>query len=184
MHACTHTRIHTHTHTGPGWLMDTRRTCSSSYPPVDFVMPQFLQHKSDYDRWHSQPFYSQPGGYKLCLGVDAGGSGSGVGTHVSVLLFLMKGENDHQLRWPFEHDVMVKILNWQRNDNHVIITISFKNAPTASKQRVISRNLALEWGEFQAIPISSVSKSPYQDTQYLQNDCLYLQVLKVEPPKI
>ena len=97
----THTHIH-YTHTGPGWLINMKGTRSSSYPPIIIIMPHFSQHKRDDDVWYSQPFYSRPGGYKLRLCVIPNGVGSGKGTHVAVYVYLMKGENDHQLQWPFK----------------------------------------------------------------------------------
>ena len=173
-----------HTHTGPGWLMGTKGTLSSPYPPCHVVMPRFSQHKKDDDKWYSQPFYSVPGGYKLCLCVVANGWDDGIGTHIGIAVFLMKGENDHHLQWPFEHDVTYGILNWKRDENHVIKTTHFKNAPTECKERVTSEQRAESgWGFPQILPHSSLSDGDANNTQYLHNDCLCLQVLKVEPPK-
>ena len=83
-------------------------------------MLQFSQHVRDDDRWYTQPLYLAPGGHRLCLCVDANGYGSDAGTHISVFVIIMKGENDHQLQWPFQHDVMCGILNWKRDENHII----------------------------------------------------------------
>ena len=47
-------------------------------------MPQFSQRKRSKELWHSLPFYSEPGGYKLCLQVAANGVGAGKGTRVRV----------------------------------------------------------------------------------------------------
>ena len=189
-HTCKHTHIQTHTHThthiqtGPGWLMDTKGICSSPFLPTQVIMPRFSQHKRDDDRWYSQPFYSQPGGYKLCLCVVANGEGSCRGTHVSASIFLMKGENDHQLQWPFEHVVKYGILNWKRNQNHVISTSDFKNARTICKERVISQERAGRGpGRLNLLSHSSLSDGAAEDIQYLHNDCLCLHVLKAEPPK-
>ena len=164
--------------------MNMKGTRSSPYPPTIIIMPQFSQHKKDVDRWYSQPFYSWPGGYKLCLCVTANGRGSGKGTHISVFVYLMKGENDHLLHWPFEYDVTYGILNWKMDENHVVKTIDFMTAPVEWKQRITSQERA-EGGRglFQFLPHSSLSNAAVKDTQYLHNDCLCLQVLKVEPPK-
>ena len=185
-HIHTHTQTHTHkhTHTGPGWLMDTKGALSSPYAPTHIIMPRFSQHKRDDDSWFSEPFYSNPGGYKLCLRVDANGDGCGKGTHVSVFVYLMKGENDHQLQWPLEHNVTYGIVNWKRDKNHVIRTSHFKNAPTKCNRRVTSLDRAeCGLGRAKFLPHSSLSDGAANDTQYLQNDCLCMQVLKVEPPK-
>ena len=164
--------------------MNTKGTLSSPYPPTHIIMPRFSQHKRDDERWYSQPFFSRPGGYKLCLSVDANGSAVGKGTHVSVYVVLVKGENDHQVQWPFEQNVTYGILNWQRDEDHVITTVSFKNTPTICKERVTSEERAesgIGYGQFLAH--SSLSDGAAKDTQYLRNDCLCLQVLKVDPPK-
>ena len=127
--------------------------------------------------------YSQLGGYKLCLCVYANGAGSGKGTHITVAVHLMKGENDHHLQWPFEHVVTYGILNWKRDGNHDIKTTHFKNAPTKDKQMLTSQEMAKSGRGDHFLPHSSLSDGAAKDTQYLHNDCLCLQVLKVEPPK-
>ena len=164
--------------------MDTKGTLSSPYPSCYIIMPHFSQHKGDDDRWFSQPFYSAPGGYKLCLCVDASGRGFGAGTHTSLSIFLMKGENDHQLQWLFEHDVTCGILNWNRDERHVIYTIHFKDAPTQVKLRVTLRERAERgWGFARFLSHTSLHDSGTKNVQYLHEDCLCLQVLKVEPPQ-
>ena len=183
-HACTYAHTCTHAQTGPSWLMDTKGTLSSPYLPTHIVMPRFSQHKKDGDEWYSQPFYSWPGGYKLCLNVDANGYGVRKGTHVSVFVFLMKGENDAHLQWPFEHNVTYGILNWKRDENHVIRTTNFKMALTTDKERVTSQERAEGGGGFlDLLPHSSLYDGALNNTQYLHNDCLCLQVLKVDLPK-
>ena len=146
-------------------------------------MPKFSQHKKDDDKWHSQPLYSSPGGYKLCLGVNANGNGSGKGTHISVYVCLMKGENDDHLQWPFEHEVICRLLNWKRDENHVMKTAKFKTVSKEGKERVTSGQRAAGRGWFQFLPHSSLSDGADKNPQYLYQDCLCLQVLKVEPPK-
>ena len=114
----------------------------------------------------------------------ANGECSGKGTHISVSVFLMKGENDHQLQWPFEDPVTYGILNWKRDENHVIKTFAFKIADSDCNRRVTSEERAkFGWGFHQFLPHTSLSDGAAKDTQYLLNDCLFLQVLKVEPPK-
>ena len=137
--------------------MDSKGTLSSPYPPSIIVMPRFSQHKRDDDSWYSQPFYSALGDYKLCFCVTANGKGSGGGTRVSMYVCLMKGDKDDQLQWPFKHDVTYRILNWKRDENHVINTSDFKNAPTPSKERVTSKERADHaWGCSKFLPHSSL----------------------------
>ena len=95
----------------------------------------------------------------------------------------MKGENDHQLRWPFEHDVTYRILNWKTDENHLMYITSFKYASVKYKQRVTSQERA-KGGHGHDFPFhSSISDGAAKDAQYLHNDCLCLQVMKIESPK-
>ena len=147
-------------------------------------MPHFSKHKSDDDVWLSRPFYSAPGGYKLCLRVCANGRSLGKGTHVSAYVHLMKGENDDQLHWPFEDDVALRILNWKSDENHVIKTIPFKGAEVKNKERVTSREVASSGrGPSKFLSHILLYGTNNELVQYLNMDCLCLQVLKVEPPE-
>ena len=114
----------------------------------------------------------------------ANGDGSGKGTHISVYIYLMKGENDCDLQWPFEHDVMWRILNWKRDENHIIGVEKFKNAATRTNARVTSSERApTGYGHPKALSHTWLYSSKDEHVQYLNEDCLCLQVLKVEPPK-
>ena len=76
---------------------------------VDFVMNNFDQHKKDQDVWMSPSFYSHPRGYKMCLAVHANGYGDGEGTHVSVFVYIRRGEYDNILRWPFQGTITIGV---------------------------------------------------------------------------
>ena len=102
---------------------------------------------------------------------------------MSVYVHLMKGENDHQLQWPFEHDVTYRILNWKRDENHVIKTVSYEHAEAKDKERVRSKEVASSGrGSQRFFSHTLLYDSSDEYIQYLNEDCLCLQVLKVEPP--
>ena len=54
----------------------------------------------------------------MCIKVDCNGFGDGEGTHVSVYAYLMRGENDNHLPWPFTGTITVELLNQLEDDNH------------------------------------------------------------------
>ena len=81
-------------------------------------MTNFEQHKKNSDIWLSPPFYSQIGGYKMCISVYANGCGVGEDTHLSVYINMMAGEYDDNLKWPFHGEVTVQLLNQRNNVNH------------------------------------------------------------------
>ena len=78
-------------------------------PTVDIVIDDFERRKKSSDEWLSAPFYTHLGGYRLCLEVDVNGYGSGKGTHVSVYVYLMRGEFDDLLEWPFHGEVTIQL---------------------------------------------------------------------------
>lgn len=87
----------------PSWARANRRPSGPPVltPPMTFIMTGFSQYRARDDQWHSPPFYSHAGGYKFCLMVDANGHESQ--QHVSVHIFLMRGDHDDSLTWPFRY---------------------------------------------------------------------------------
>ena len=92
-------------------------TCTGTLP-FEFTMTEFEQHKRANDDWCSPPFYTHTHGYKMCIVVNANGSFSGRGTHVSVTSRLMRGDFDAALQWPFEGSITIQLLNQLEDSNH------------------------------------------------------------------
>ena len=149
--------------------------------PTERTMTNFAQDKLDSDHWYSRPFYTHPQGYKMCLKVYANGSGKGKGTHVSVYAYLMRGEFDDHLKWPFRGCVVIQLCNQLQDKYHHGYTIDFSETTDA---RVISRVTSGEradsgWG-CDLIPHSDLNFNPTNNCQYLKNDCLYFKIVAVE----
>ena len=149
---------------------------------TELTMTNFEQHKIDNDHWYSPPFYTHPRGYKMCLNVEANSSGDGRGIHVSVFAFLMRGEFDDHLKWPFQGHITVVILNQLENNNHITYTISFTD--TTDKDvlgKVTGRERASSgWGYHSFIAHTELGYNPVKNCQYLKYDCLQFRVVKVE----
>ena len=79
----------------------TLQRCIGVLPPVRLTMTNYEKRKKSSDQWYSPPFYTHPQGYKMCLRVYVNGSGGHKGTHVSLYAYLMRGEFDDYLKWPF-----------------------------------------------------------------------------------
>ena len=90
-------------------ISELKCSIPKQYPPVDLVMTDFITHRLKEDQWFSEPFYTHPGGYKMCLSVFANGIGKGKDTNVSVFANLMRGEYDDYLDWPFRGKVVVQL---------------------------------------------------------------------------
>ena len=69
----------------------------------------------------SKPFHTSHGGYCMCIKVYANGNGDGdsLGSCVSVFVYLMRGNNDDCLPWPFTGTVTIELLNQLEDKNHI-----------------------------------------------------------------
>ena len=142
-------------------------------------MSNFTSLREGGETWYSPPFYTHIGGYKLCLEIDANGSGSGKGTHVSVFVCLMRGEYDDSLPWPFRADVTVQIMNHRSNEGHVERTVHFdESIPDVHTGRVTEGERAPAWGYDKFIPHSALCYDETWNTEFLtsKDDSLEFQV--------
>ena len=140
-------------------------------------MMNFSTHKKSNEIWYSPPFYTSTNGYKLQMEVHANGFGDGKGTHVSLSVCLMKGENDQYLQWPFKGDISIQMLNWREDNQHEEAIISFNdNADIKSRSKVIEgeRGVALGYSEF--IRIADLEYDPKKNCAYLQDDTLCIKI--------
>ena len=149
----------------------------------DFTLTEFTKRKQFNNNYYSPPFYSHPHGYKLCIRVYANGRHSAKETHISVYAYLMKGEyNDSVLDWPFEGDIIVELINWREDKNHLSHAIVFnQQIEPKHSSRVTEGDISQHgWGScHDAFPHSSFLYNPVTNTEYLQDDCLRFRVREV-----
>ena len=127
----------------------------------------FYKHNQSSAPWFSPPFYRN--GYKLCLEVS---TDKGTGTHLSVLVHLMRGEFDDQLQWPFEGDITIQLLNQRGEDDHLDHTIHFTDKiPDSYARRVVNQDKAdLGYGRMKFVSHRELK------SRYIKNDRLRFQV--------
>jgi hypothetical protein len=149
---------------------------TGSYKPkgAEFTMTDFEEYRRDGDSWFSPHFYTHPNGYKMYLRIFADGSGTGKGTHLSLAVYLMQGEFDDQLKWPFQGNIYFKLVNQEKDTDHVIKILYSGQAPSERCERVLT-NEPIEngWGMGQFVPLAELQP------KYLKNDCIKLCVQKV-----
>lgn len=128
--------------------------------------------------YYFRPFYSHSGGCKMQLRIYPNGADHGKDTHISLYCHLMKGNNDNDLKWPFEGTVEVKMLNQVEDDKHYAQEIwELHSLPYDVIRQPDPYQIRNEsgWGQAQFVSLSEVvSFSPHK--QYLLNDTLYFQV--------
>ena len=150
-------------------------------PPVTFKMPSFAEKKENDVNWISPKFYSHTGGYKMCLIVHPNGFGAGKGTHLSVYIHLVYGENDDNISWPFRGEVTVELLNQQQDASHHSYTCHFNDqTPSDCVDRVTTYGMNTGWGA----PSFMSYKLLTPGTSYCKDECLYFRITKVtlSPP--
>ena len=153
--------------------------CQTGFPigPVDFTMDNFQLRRDEDDYWYSLPFYTHPRGYKMCLGVNANGWGHGSGTHVSLYVFLMQGEFDDQLKWPFQGHVTIQLLDLEGGSDHLTKKLDMTSQSLAT-QRVTKPGKASTALGFTYFITHSELLEPM--CPYLHHDSLQFRVARVE----
>ena len=131
-------------------------------------MTGYNARKATDNVFFSDSLYTSPGGYKMCIRVDANGNASVSGTHVSVHTRLLEGAYDASLSCPFMGAVTFTLLNQLADDNHHSWTLEYETSDNA--------NVGSFWGTPQFISHSALSHDPVKNTQYLKNDTLYFRV--------
>ena len=164
----------------PSWYITPANASPYLLPPCTLSMYNFSEHKRVGDQWFSNPFYTGPDGYKLKLRVRAIGTGKLIGTHVSVHVHLMKGENDERLTWPFKCNITIQLLNWREDKGHVEKTVPINDRTDIKAcTRVMEGDTASHgFGYGQFISHSDLYYNITNNTEYVDNDILCFVVSK------
>lgn len=153
------------------------KLCNLKFPvvPVEFTVGGFKGLRDSNLSWFSAPFYSHHKGYKMCLRVDANGTMMSRGTHASVFIHLMRGENDSELKFPFQGDITVQLLS-QDDDYHCQHTIRFsdKILDVLGAQVIAGDRAVFGFG------VSKFIDQHQLHPKYLKGNSLILRVVKVE----
>ena len=115
----------------------------------------------------------------MCLNVDANGFAEGKGTHVSVFVYLMQGEFDNELNWPFKGTVTVQMLNpggAEANPHYTMICFD-QNSQKNVAGRVFKKDRA-DCGQGM---LKYIAHSELQH-RFLAGDALHFRISKVDLP--
>ena len=149
--------------------------------PPEIVLYDFEQSKNNEIMFYSPPFYSHIGGYKMCLRIQPNGWDDGKGTDVGVSLFMMRGEFDDHLQWPFRGEIKIQLINQRDGGEHMEKNLVVGN-DIATTDLIECFNRVLEgdraeygWGFPQFISHSDLYR-PEEGKEYLKNDSLKFNV--------
>ena len=148
-------------------LIEQNKTLSGE--SVVFKVQGYASKKKKNEIFFSPPFYTHPGGYRMCVLVVANGHGDAKGTHLSVFVKLLQGQCDNQLHWPFLGNITYELLNQLQDFYHhrVVSTLSSRH-----DMKVGSGSS----GPNKFLAHTSLDHPPTTNSQYLLNDTLYFRV--------
>ena len=152
----------------PAW-QDSLSTTQSG---AQFTISQYSKRKQFNNEYFSPPFTTSPQGYRLCLRVYANGYSSGKGSHLSIYAYIMKGQHDDRLQWPFTGTFIFELLNWLEDKEHYKMTLPIDT--NNDFVRVTEREYGKVTGYHQFISQSSLNSST--NPQYLYQDCIRVRV--------
>ena len=141
-------------------------------PPVEIVVTNVKHLRQQRDDWTSEPFYSR-GGYKMVLVVYPYGNGDGCGSHLSVYIYILKGEYDHQLKWPFLGEVSITLVD-QRLGKHKTYTLEYTRAGSKEGARRFNNTLTDGFG------YPTFIEHKYLPPNYLKDDCLVFRIQDIK----
>ncbi len=98
-------------------------------PPYYFTVYNYKQCKKDNCTIISPSFYSHAKGYKMRLQIFPNGSKSGMNTHLSLFVEIMRGEFDDMLEWPFTGRVTIDMYSYKLKRWTQIQVVDFKESP-------------------------------------------------------
>ena len=150
--------------------------------PPDITLTGFERHKKGDNYWLSQAFYTHVGGYKMSLQVTSNGWGDDKGTHVGVAVYMMKGEFDSHLKWPFKGEITVELVNQKeggKNYERKPVQHTDPDERDEWLKRVTEGERGKGWGYADFISHSDLYK-PEEDKEYLVNDTLIFRITNVE----
>ena len=159
-------------------MQEIQQTYKPRSPIAVFKMANYQSHEADNQCRYSPSFLSHPGGYKMCLRVDASGISTAEGKHMSVFVCLMQGENDANLVWPFRGKVTIELLNQLQDSKHHSGTIQFDSHEYNegnSRVTCVVSGTGRGWPKF--ISHDDLHKI---GSYYLKNNCLFFRISRLE----
>ena len=148
--------------------------------PIEFTLSDFEQQKNHNSVWISPAFYTHHQGYRICLQVHPNGNIDGQGTHVSIYTCLMRGPFDGGLKWPFQGDVTIQIVDQAGEKNHEDAIHYNHNTHDSCANRVTEGERSFGWGYNKFLSHTFLGYNTATNTQYLRANSLRIRITKVE----
>ena len=123
----------------------------------------------------SDPFLTGPYGYKMCVEFHPNGLNTGLNTHLSIFVCLLRGEYDDILPWPFNQKVIITLIDQQPNP-YLKRNVQMSSLPRNNAQLCFCyskpsesrpRNTAFGFCKF-------ITQERLKSRRYLANDTIFI----------
>ena len=145
--------------------------------PVIIKMTDYHEYENDeeYPDWYKY-FFSHERGHRMQIWVNPGGFQE----HVGLLMYIMCGPYDDDLRWPLRAKFQITLLNQITDCEHHTVTMTYNNStPNASADRRYEDNEEL----CNPVECKLISKRKLHKTTptcaYLKNNSILLKICKI-----
>ena len=144
------------------WLVNDP-TCYPCPPWVIAIEDLKNSQHCSMESYRSKPVYSHYGGYKLEIELNSVSE-----FHKFIDFYLLKGENDKGLRFPFEGKIVVSLLNQLEDVNHWSQEIHGTAGKEAGQGKIGSIHYSF--------PDKAVVNDTTMNCQYLKDDRIFLRI--------
>ena len=162
---------------------DIPPTMDPLIPPLTFTILNFPDKKKHDAVVYTPPFLTHDRGYKMCLQIYCNGYDRGKGKSLSIYAYLLKGEYDDFLLWPFCGRITIVIKNLLKNSHDHVKTITFNRHTNLGARVEGDKYFSLKglghWN-FMFLSVLFPSFSLFPDFQYIKNGCLKIDVSNVK----
>ena len=98
---------------------------------------------------------------------------------ISLFVYVMKGEHDDNLKWPFCGELTLQLLNWREDKGHFEKTLPLdETVPEEYNGRQLKYSRGKGWGYQKFLAIDKLPRNLTANTQFLKDDRLCFRVLK------
>ena len=153
--------------------MSSRMLCVLGADDRTVVFTDYQEKRKNGVDWYSPPYYTHSHGYKMCVNVW-------LEPHhlkLRVFSYLLPGEYDAGLKWPFRGTVVVQLLNQLSDDNHHDYVFDYSQAKDKESQRVTSgKRSDCRFPSTPNVLLTALEYNSFKKCQYLKNDCLKFNV--------
>ena len=139
---------------------------------LSVTMEDFSHKYKHRHQWFSPPYFTDLLGYKMCFEVDF----KCHRTSLCINSYMMSGPYDNDLEWPFEGQVIVRLLNQLGDHHHYDYVFDYEDMTEGG--RVIGD----KQGDYlitqsKYLPLDKLNHKSHINCQYLKDDCLKFKVI-------